>query len=71
MNEQINHPSHYCQHPSKIECIEIAKHHDFCIGNAIKYIWRCGLKSNESEAKDLKKAIWYLTEKLKMIENEK
>lgn len=35
--DNINHPSHYTSHPSGIECIDIAEHHDFCIGNAIKY----------------------------------
>jgi hypothetical protein len=36
--DNINHPSHYTSHPSGIECIDIAEHHDFCIGNAIKYL---------------------------------
>lgn len=40
----VNHPIHYNQHPSGIECIDIVRHHDFNIGNVIKYIWRAGLK---------------------------
>lgn len=49
--DNINHPSHYTSHPSGIECIDIAEHHDFCIGNAIKYLWRAGLKSEDGISK--------------------
>jgi hypothetical protein len=31
---------------------------NFCLGNAVKYIWRADLKGNPIE--DLKKAVWYL-----------
>lgn len=54
----INHPRHYTAHPSGIECIEIAKHMNFCLGNVLKYIWRAPEKGSELE--DLKKARWYL-----------
>lgn len=50
--------SHYKKHPSGIECIQITEHMGFCLGNAIKYIWRAGLKDDEIE--DLEKAIWYI-----------
>ena len=36
--DKVNHPKHYTNHPSGIECIEITQHHDFCIGNAIKIL---------------------------------
>ena len=36
----INHPQHYNQHPSGIECITIVEHMTFNIGNAVKYLWR-------------------------------
>lgn len=64
-NDPIN-PNHYRQHPSGIECIEITRHHDFCIGNAIKYLWRAGRKGPEAE--DLRKAIWYIEKRIQMIE---
>ena len=73
--DNINHPSHYTSHPSGIECIEIAEHHDFCIGNAIKYLWRAGLKSEdgiskkEKQIEDLKKAIWYIKREIKHLSN--
>ena len=32
----------------------------FCLGNAIKYIWRDGQKAGEDVNDDLRKAIWYI-----------
>lgn len=64
--DAVNHPQHYCSHPSGIECIEVTRHYDFSIGNVIKYLWRAGLKrdadksSLAKEIEDLKKARWYL-----------
>lgn len=55
----VNHPKHYTTHPSGVECIQITEHMNFCMGNAIKYIWRADLK-NEDPIQDLKKAIWYI-----------
>lgn len=69
-NNNVDHPTHYNSHPSGIECIEIAKHYNFCIGNAIKYLWRSGLKSEhgmtdtQKEIEDLRKAIWYINEEI-------
>lgn len=54
----IDHPSHYTSHPSGVECITITEHHNFNVGNAIKYLWRAGLKGAATE--DLKKARWYI-----------
>jgi len=65
----VNHPKHYCDHPSGIECIEITRHHDFAIGNAIKYLWRAGLKDSDNEIQDLKKAVWYIQDKIAQLEN--
>lgn len=57
-NDPVNHPKHYTTHPSKVECITVTEHMDFCLGNAMKYIWRAGEKGDKIE--DLKKARWYL-----------
>lgn len=71
-NDSVNHPKHYTSHPSGIECIEITKFYDFCIGNVIKYLWRAGLKSEEGmsdaekELEDLEKARWYLDKEIEM-----
>lgn len=73
-NDPVNHPSHYTSHPSGVECIDIAKWYDFCLGNCIKYIWRAGLKSEngmsdiDKKLQDLKKAQWYLSKEISEIE---
>lgn len=56
--DPVHHPTHYTKHPSGVECIEITEHLNFCLGNAIKYIWRAGDKGRYAE--DLRKAVWYL-----------
>jgi len=61
--DDVNHPKHYKDHPSGIECIQITEHMGFNLGNAIKYIWRADLK--EDAIKDLRKAIWYINRELK------
>lgn len=63
MNDNVNHPKHYTNHPSGIECIQITEHMGFNLGNAVKYIWRADLKNDTIE--DLKKAIWYIQRELK------
>ena len=71
--DNVNHPSHYTSHPSGVECITITQHHDFCIGNAIKYLWRAGLKKDadksdiEKEIEDLEKARWYINQKIRLL----
>ena len=66
---KIKHPAHYNQHPSKVECIEIVQHHNFNIGNAIKYLWRCGLKDGEQEIEELLKAREYIEFEIDRIKN--
>lgn len=68
--DKIN-PSHYKTHPSGIECIEITRHLNFNVGNAIKYLWRNGLKDNESSIDDLNKAIWYINDEIERLETSK
>ena len=69
MNDNVNHPKHYNSHPSGVECIEITEHMNFCLGNAMKYIWRASLKGKEVE--DLRKARWYIDREISRILNEK
>lgn len=54
--DMVNHPPHYKKY--SIECIEITEHLSFCLGNAVKYIYRAGEKGDAIE--DIKKALWYL-----------
>lgn len=69
MADSINHPKHYNEHPSGVECIEITEHFNFNVGNAIKYLWRAGLKGEQSE--DLRKAVWYVQREIKRIATNK
>lgn len=55
---EVDHPSHYTQHPSGVECIAITEHFNFNVGNAIKYLWRAGLK--DDRLTDLRKARFYV-----------
>lgn len=64
-HDPVNHPQHYTSHPSGIECIEITRHMNFNLGNAIKYLWRASLKGG---VEDLKKAIWYISDEIKRLE---
>jgi len=67
--DPVNHPKHYTGHPSGIECIQITEHMGFCLGNAVKYIWRADLKNDVIE--DLRKAVWYIEREIaKRLSNE-
>jgi len=66
LENAVNHPAHYNNHPSGVECIDVTQHMNFCLGNAIKYIWRADLKGNAIE--DLKKAVWYVNKEIERRE---
>ncbi len=74
-NDRVNHPSHYTWLKEKcgIEVIDITRHLDFCTGNAVKYLLRAGHKQEEGytdrakEIEDLKKAIFYIQDRLNHI----
>ena len=56
--DPVNHPAHYLAHRSGVECITITEHMSFCLGNAMKYIWRADEKGDAIN--DLAKAAWYI-----------
>lgn len=68
-HDPVNHPRHYTAHPSGIECIQVTEHLGFCVGNAIKYLWRAGLKGQDA-VQDLKKARWYIDREIKRLGGE-
>ena len=74
--DSVNHPSHYTSDPSGVECIQITRHRNFNIGNAIKYLWRAGLKEDasldnlEKEIQDLEKAAFYIQDEIKLERGE-
>ncbi|MCQ4257448.1 DUF3310 domain-containing protein [Stutzerimonas stutzeri] len=56
--DMVNHPPHYTGHPSGVECIEVAEHLPFCLGNAFKYLYlrnACG-----SVVENIEQAIWHV-----------
>jgi hypothetical protein len=71
--DMVNHPPHYTSHPSGVEAIEITRHYDFAVGNAIKYLWRAGLKKDQTkkdaakEIEDLEKAVFYINDKINQL----
>lgn len=74
----INHPLHYNSHPSGIECIEVARHMSFNLGNVLKYIWRHGKKRSETNPdqlsnaiEDLEKAAWYIQNEIELLKEER
>jgi Protein of unknwon function (DUF3310) len=64
-HDPVNSPQHYTAHPSGVECIQITEHFNFNVGNAIKYLWRAGLKGALQE--DLLKAQWYIARELRRL----
>jgi hypothetical protein len=62
-SDSIN-PNHYKAHPSGIEAIQITEHMNFCLGNAVKYIWRADEKHDDGGIEDITKALWYLKREL-------
>lgn len=68
--DAVNHPSHYNSHPSLIECITIVEHFNFNIGNAIKYLWRAGLKSSDP-MEDLRKGVWYVNREIERLSKQR
>ena len=83
--DAVNHPTHYTSDPSGVECITITRHRTFNIGNAIKYLWRAGLKTDSGlagpdgvrididaakEIEDLEKARWYIADEIERLKAE-
>ncbi len=64
----VNKPKHYNSHPSGIQCIEITRHMNFNVGNAIKYLWRTDHKNG---VQDLEKAVWYIQDEIARLKGEK
>ena len=74
MSDPVNHPTHYtssqarCQCGLPIECIQVAEHWNFTLGNALKYMWRCDYKGHKLE--DLRKARFYLERSIQQLEKD-
>lgn len=70
MTDMVNHPPHYTSHPSGIETIQVTRHMTFNLGNAMKYIWRAGIKDPDKTVQDLEKAIFYIQDEIKRIQGQ-
>ena len=71
MSEAVNHPKHYTSHPSGIEAIEVTRHMNFNTGNAIKYLWRAGIKNEDAHIQDLEKALFYVKDEIRRLQHDK
>lgn len=71
--EMINHPDHYGGAQNVYEVIKVCEawdlHKDAYLFNVVKYVARAGKKDTDKELQDLKKALWYLERKIKLLEN--
>jgi hypothetical protein len=71
--DMVNHPKHYTSDPSGTECLDITRHRNFNVGNAIKYLWRAGLKEDanksmkQKQIEDLQKAVFYINDEIKRL----
>ena len=77
-SEQVNHPSHYAwlKDLCGVEPLNICRHLDFNVGNSLKYLLRKdkvdGNKTKtEKRVEDLRKAIFYIEDEIKLLENGK
>lgn len=68
MTDLVNHPPHYTNHPSGIEAIQVTRHMNFNLGNAVKYVWRAGLKGDAIQ--DLEKARFYINDELARLKEQ-
>lgn len=74
-NDRVQHPQHYTWLKDKcgVEVIDITRHMDFCLGNAVKYLLRAGHKTEqgytdrEKTIEDLRKAVWYIQDKINQL----
>lgn len=74
--EQVSHPVHYAwlKDLCGVEPLDICRHLDFNTGNAIKYLLRKdkldGNKSKtEKRIEDLRKALFYIQDEIKLLEH--
>lgn len=71
--ELVTHPDHYGGKDNPYEVIKIAEatglDQDAYLFNVLKYIVRSGKKDDNPPVQDLKKALFYLDRRIKVLEN--
>lgn len=74
-NSRVDHPSHYTwlKEICGIEVIDVTRHLNFNVGNAIKYLLRKDkediISLQDKRIEDLKKAAWYINDEIKRLES--
>lgn len=68
--DSVNHPSHYTS--GKIEVIDFITDQKltYCLGNAVKYVARAGKKDPNKTIEDLQKAVWYINQQIKILQED-
>ena len=71
MADVVNHTAHY--ETGRFKCIDVMEETqgkeataDFCVCNALKYIYRHKRKNG---TEDIRKAVWYLNKHLELMED--
>ena len=63
LQKNVNQPKHYQSHSGQ-SAMDVIEDFDlqwnFYLGNAAKYILRCGKKDGNPEKQEVLKAMWYL-----------
>ena len=73
----VEHPSYYVwlKEACGVEPIDICRHFDFSVGNALKYLMRKGKIDGdktevEKRIEDLRKAVFYLNDEIRLLEGD-
>lgn len=75
-NDPVERPSHYLATGKDGRTIELTRDVivpfdlGWCLGNVVKYVLRAGKKRKEAALIDLRKARWYLNERIDQLETE-
>lgn len=74
MADMVNHPHHYGGEENPYEVIKVCEawelDKDAYLFNVVKYVARAGKKDFNREIEDLKKASFYLSRRIKLLEEE-
>lgn len=68
--DMVNHPPHYTSDPSGVEAITVLRHRNYNVGNAMKYLWRAGIKDPARTVQDLEKAVFYINDEIKRLKGD-
>ena len=67
----VNHPNHYGGELNPYEVIKVCENwgldKDAYLFNVVKYVARAGKKDKTKEVEDLKKALFYLDRRIKLL----